>query len=154
MVGTKEAATRLGIVLRTVYRLIDEGELPAYKMGSVLRIKSSHRLRPGDLRHLYPPVQGGRGQRQPPPAATPPSLASSHPPLVLLEVEAAKGRPRQTRLFFSPELAAPAAVPTRLLAAPTPPLRDFSLPFGGVGGPPRCNAGPFTPSDQHFPLSR
>lgn len=40
-VGTKEAATRLGIVLRTLYRLINEGELPAYKMGRVLRIKSS-----------------------------------------------------------------------------------------------------------------
>ena len=31
--GTPEAAERLGITQRTLYRLIDEGQVPAYKMG-------------------------------------------------------------------------------------------------------------------------
>ena len=60
--GTPEAAERLGITQRTLYRLIDEGQIPAYKMGRVLRVKESDldvfldqsRVQPGSLRHLYP----------------------------------------------------------------------------------------------------
>ena len=60
--GTPEAAERLGITQRTLYRLIDEGQVPAYKMGRVLRVKASDldvflegsRVAPGSLRHLYP----------------------------------------------------------------------------------------------------
>jgi excisionase family DNA binding protein len=60
--GTPEAAERLGITQRTLYRLIDEGQVPAYKMGRVLRVKASDldvfleqsRVSPGSLRHLYP----------------------------------------------------------------------------------------------------
>jgi len=60
--GTPEAAERLGITQRTLYRLIDEGQLPAYKMGRVFRVKESDlevfldqsRVTPGSLRHLYP----------------------------------------------------------------------------------------------------
>ena len=60
--GTPEAAERLGITQRTLYRLIDEGQVPAYKMGRVLRVKASDldaflehsRVQPGSLRHLYP----------------------------------------------------------------------------------------------------
>ena len=60
--GTPEAAERLGITQRTLYRLIDEGQIPAYKMGRVLRVKASDlevflttsRVTPGSLRHLYP----------------------------------------------------------------------------------------------------
>jgi len=60
--GTPEAAERLGITQRTLYRLIDEGQIPAYKMGRVLRVKASDlevflehsRVAPGSLRHLYP----------------------------------------------------------------------------------------------------
>lgn len=37
--GTREASELLGITLRTLYRLIDEGQLPAYKMGRVIRLK-------------------------------------------------------------------------------------------------------------------
>ena len=60
--GTTEAAERLGIVPRTLYRMIDEGQIPAYKMGRVLRVKVSDleaflettRVQPGSLSHLYP----------------------------------------------------------------------------------------------------
>jgi excisionase family DNA binding protein len=60
--GTPEAAERLGITQRTLYRLIDEGQIPAYKMGRVFRVKESDievflehsRVTPGSLRHLYP----------------------------------------------------------------------------------------------------
>lgn len=60
--GTPEAAERLGITQRTLYRLIDEGQIPAYKMGRVFRVKEGDievflehsRVTPGSLRHLYP----------------------------------------------------------------------------------------------------
>jgi excisionase family DNA binding protein len=60
--GTTEAAERLGVVPRTLYRLIDDGKIAAYKMGRVLRVKEadldvfleSTRVEPGSLRHLYP----------------------------------------------------------------------------------------------------
>lgn len=60
--GTKEACERLGVTLRTLYRFIDEGQLPAYKMGRVIRIQASDiddfisrmRIEPGTLEHLYP----------------------------------------------------------------------------------------------------
>lgn len=59
--GTTEAADMLGVVPRTLYRLIDEGRLPAYRMGRVYRIKESDldafiestRVQPGELSHLY-----------------------------------------------------------------------------------------------------
>ena len=61
-VGTQEAAERLGITLRTLYRFLDEGQIPAYKMGRVIRIKEADldafveasRIEPGTLSHLYP----------------------------------------------------------------------------------------------------
>jgi len=61
-VGTTEAAERLGVVPRTLYRLIDEGAIPAFKMGRVIRLKASdldaflerNRVQPGSLSHLYP----------------------------------------------------------------------------------------------------
>lgn len=60
--GTTEAAERLGVVPRTLYRMIDAGQIPAYKMGRVLRLKESDldaflettRVQPGELSHLYP----------------------------------------------------------------------------------------------------
>ena len=60
--STKEASEHLGINLRTLYRLIDEGELPAYKFGRVIRLKAEDverfielaRIAPGSLEHLYP----------------------------------------------------------------------------------------------------
>ena len=39
--STKEAARRLGITPRTLYRLIDEGQLPAYKFGRVIRLQEA-----------------------------------------------------------------------------------------------------------------
>ena len=60
--STAEAARRLGITPRTLYRFIDEGLLPGYKFGRVLRLRASEvdafiessRVQPGSLKHLYP----------------------------------------------------------------------------------------------------
>jgi excisionase family DNA binding protein len=60
--STGEAARRLGVTVRTLYRLIDESELPAYKFGRVIRLQEAEveafikasRITPGDLEHLYP----------------------------------------------------------------------------------------------------
>jgi excisionase family DNA binding protein len=60
--STADAATRLGITPRTLYRFIDEGQLPAYRFGRVIRLKASEvdefiescRIEPGTLEHLYP----------------------------------------------------------------------------------------------------
>lgn len=60
--STAEAARRLGVTPRTLYRFIDEGQLPAYRFGRVIRLKEdevdafidSCRIEPGTLEHLYP----------------------------------------------------------------------------------------------------
>ena len=60
--STQEAARRLGITPRPLYRFVDEGALPAYKMGRVFRLKRSDvdefmeasRIAPGSLENLYP----------------------------------------------------------------------------------------------------
>lgn len=65
--STKDASARLGITLRTLYRLIDEGQLPAYKFGRVIRLKENEvdefieasRVVPGNLGHLYPESKTG-----------------------------------------------------------------------------------------------
>lgn len=66
--STAEAAQRLGITSRTLYRFIDEGQLPAYRFGRVIRLKAdevdafieSCRIQPGTLEHLYPEAVGPR----------------------------------------------------------------------------------------------
>lgn len=73
--STAEAASRLGITPRTLYRFIDEGQLPAYRFGRVIRLRVSEvdafidlcRIEPGTLDHLYAdsghgsdPVPGSR----------------------------------------------------------------------------------------------
>jgi excisionase family DNA binding protein len=60
--STADAAARLGITPRTLYRFIDEGQLPAYRFGRVIRLKANEvdtfiescRIEPGTLEHLYP----------------------------------------------------------------------------------------------------
>ena len=64
--STKEAARRLGITPRTLYSFIDNGDLPAYRMGRVIRLQQSDvdayietcRVEPGTLEHLYPDARG------------------------------------------------------------------------------------------------
>ncbi|NNC79452.1 MAG: helix-turn-helix domain-containing protein [Acidimicrobiales bacterium] len=64
--STKEAAAALGLTPRTLYRLIDEGQLPAYRFGRVIRLKQTEvdafvetsRIEPGTLEHLYPEAVG------------------------------------------------------------------------------------------------
>ena len=60
--STGDAAERLGITPRTLYRFIDEGQVSAYRFGRVIRLKASDvdvfidacRIEPGTLEHLYP----------------------------------------------------------------------------------------------------
>jgi excisionase family DNA binding protein len=60
--STAEAARKLGIGARTLYRLIDEGQIPAYKFGRVIRLQErevdafieAQLIKPGTLSHLYP----------------------------------------------------------------------------------------------------
>lgn len=60
--STAEAAKRLGITPRTLYRMIDGGQLPAYRFGRVIRLQEQEvdafvqacRIEPGSLEHLYP----------------------------------------------------------------------------------------------------
>jgi excisionase family DNA binding protein len=64
--STQESAERLGVTLRTLYRFVDEGQIPAYKMGRVIRLKETDveafiegaRIQPGSLAHLYPDGTG------------------------------------------------------------------------------------------------
>jgi excisionase family DNA binding protein len=54
------AAEHLGVGTRTLYKFIDEGKLPGYKFGRVIRLKRSDvdaflescRIEPGTLEHL------------------------------------------------------------------------------------------------------
>jgi excisionase family DNA binding protein len=70
-IGTPEACARLGVTLRTLYRFIDEGQLPAYKMGRVIRLQAHEvdafveraRIVPGTLEHLYPDPKGPQVNR-------------------------------------------------------------------------------------------
>jgi excisionase family DNA binding protein len=60
--STQDAAKRLGVTPRTLYRFIDEGQLPAYRLGRVIRLQLAEvdafiercRIQPGSLEHLYP----------------------------------------------------------------------------------------------------
>jgi excisionase family DNA binding protein len=59
--NTAETARRLGVTPRTLYRFIDEGQLPAYRFGRVIRLKESEveefidqcRITPGTLDNRY-----------------------------------------------------------------------------------------------------
>jgi excisionase family DNA binding protein len=65
--STQDAAKRLGVTSRTLYRFIDQGELPAYRLGRVIRLKldevdafiEGSRIQPGSLEHLYPDSGSG-----------------------------------------------------------------------------------------------
>ena len=58
--STAEAAAHLGVVVRTLYRFINDGDLVGYKLGRVMRVRSTdldtflqtRRIQPGDLDHL------------------------------------------------------------------------------------------------------
>ena len=64
--STADAAKRVGITPRTLYRFIDSGDLAAYRFGRVIRLKESEvdafieacRIAPGSLEHLYPEAVG------------------------------------------------------------------------------------------------
>jgi excisionase family DNA binding protein len=58
--STGEVADCLGVTVRTVYRLINSGQLEAFHIGRVIRVQGSEvsrflnaaRVKPGDLDHL------------------------------------------------------------------------------------------------------
>lgn len=64
--SSQDAAERLGVSLRTLYKFIDEGQVPAYKFGRVIRLQAGEvdafirasRIEPGTLEHLYPEARG------------------------------------------------------------------------------------------------
>ena len=55
--NTSETASMLGVTPRTLYRFIDEGKLPAYRFGRVIRLRADEvvkfidqcRIEPGSL---------------------------------------------------------------------------------------------------------
>jgi excisionase family DNA binding protein len=59
--NTAETARRLGVTPRTLYRFIDDGQLPAYRFGRVIRLKETEveqfiencRIQPGTLDSAY-----------------------------------------------------------------------------------------------------
>lgn len=65
--STNQAADRLGVSLRTLYKFIDEGSVAAYKFGRVIRLRDTEvdafiaasRIEPGTLDHLYPDAKVG-----------------------------------------------------------------------------------------------
>ena len=64
--STKDAAMALGITPRTLYRLVDEGQILAYRFRRVIRLKQAEidefvgasKIAPGELEHLYPEPSG------------------------------------------------------------------------------------------------
>ena len=60
--SSKDAAQRIGITPRTLSRFSDEGQIPAYRIGRVIRLQrpdvesfiEQSRVQPGTLKHLYP----------------------------------------------------------------------------------------------------
>ncbi len=65
--SSKEASEYLGVSLQTLYRFIDDGSLPAYQMGRVIRLKYPEvlefieglRIRPGTLNSVLGRTQNG-----------------------------------------------------------------------------------------------
>ena len=71
--SSQQASERLGVTLRTLYRLIDTGQLPAYKIGRVIRLQAQEveefitgaRIEPGTLEHLYPDSSSESSEGEP-----------------------------------------------------------------------------------------
>ena len=71
--GVPEACKYLGIQNRTLYKLINDGEIRAYKVGRVIRLRrddvddflDDHVIEPGTLSHLIPPYPPRMGTDQP-----------------------------------------------------------------------------------------
>lgn len=67
--STADAADALGITPRTLYRFINQGDLPAYRFGRVIRVKrvdveafiEASRIEPGTLDHLSPDTGSSAG---------------------------------------------------------------------------------------------
>jgi excisionase family DNA binding protein len=60
--STKDAAERIGVTPRTLYRFIDEGDLPAYKFGRVSRARADELHRPGQIQEHAVVIEAEIGQ--------------------------------------------------------------------------------------------
>lgn len=68
--GTPAAATYLGLNQRTVYKLVDQGDVRGYKLGRVLRFRRADLdayleasiVQPGELKHLRPDSYRNAGE--------------------------------------------------------------------------------------------
>jgi excisionase family DNA binding protein len=71
-VGVPEAAAYLGIIQHTLYRMIDKGQLPAYRLGgdrpALGRLRGVHRGLPRSAGRPVPPLPARRPR--PPPKAS------------------------------------------------------------------------------------
>src|SRR5437763_7209085 len=69
--STKEVCEALEVALRTLYRYIDSGELPAYKMGRLIRLRrrdveqliAASKMQPGDIAAAQKYVEKGAYRR-------------------------------------------------------------------------------------------
>jgi excisionase family DNA binding protein len=78
-IGTRDACHQLGVTLRALYRLIDEGQLPAYKMGRVIRLRAED---VDDFAGRHPFGDGPAGVREPrvQPPSSPAGFIRLEPP--------------------------------------------------------------------------
>ena len=145
--GTREAARRLGLASRTLYRLIDVGELPAYRFGQVIRLKGCdldlfvERSRDGGGGTQAParPGDGGRGGRPVGGSRSTRTKPRGHGPS---RRRARMGTRTQVsgRARRSGRASCPAGAD---LHGPAGPPATPAVPAGGafvhaLAGPPRC----------------
>jgi excisionase family DNA binding protein len=78
---TKQAATYLGIIPRTLYRLIDSGELPAYRFGRVIRLQGDE-IDVSSTRPASNPAPSAISTAKPPTSST--TTAGLTPPTPIL----------------------------------------------------------------------
>lgn len=64
--GVPALGKELGVTTRTVYAILDSGDIPSYRIRRVIRIKRVDveeyercKVQPGELSHLYPPGENG-----------------------------------------------------------------------------------------------
>ena len=64
--GVPALAKELGVTIRTVYAILDSGDIPSYRIRRVIRIRRVDveeylercKVQPGDLSHLHPTEYG------------------------------------------------------------------------------------------------
>lgn len=101
--STKQTCELLGITLRTLYRLIDTGQIPAYQFGRVIRLRrhevdafiEQQRIEPGTISHLYPEPATPRPPKETPTIDVP---TAQPQPLTFMVTKSKRGVYRFTAL--------------------------------------------------------